>query len=66
MNHTFVSEKEAAEKLGYAPYTVRQKATATGPYKDKEPLPITFTKGGKGYRYSLQDIEKHLRKSSSK
>jgi hypothetical protein len=65
MTHTYIPESEAAALLGYAPQTLRNKVLAKKTYKGKEPLPIAITSGGKGYRYSLQDIEKQLRISSS-
>lgn len=66
MTHTYIPEKEAAEKLGFKPSTLRRKAKGTGPYQGRDTLPIAFTTGGKGYRYSLTDIEKYLRNTSSK
>lgn len=65
--HTFIPESQAAAKLNYKNgRTLRRKVTATGCYEGQAPLPITFTTGGKGYLYSLEDINRYLLKTSSK
>lgn len=64
--HTFIPEAPAASKLNLKPRTLRFKVTATGVYEGQTPLPITFTTGGKGYMYSLEDINRYLLKTSSK
>ena len=65
MRHTYIPENQAAEMLGFKPKTLRQKVKAIGRYRGWEPFPITFTTGGKGFRYSLQDLEKWLHKNST-
>lgn len=57
-SHEFISEKEAAEKMGYAPLTLRAKVLARQSYKGHPPLKISYTTGTKGYCYSKNDIEK--------
>ena len=65
--YTYISAQDATLLLGYTnPRTLQHKVRATGPYAEKAPLPIAYTKAGKGYRYCKEDIEKHLAKCSSK
>lgn len=62
----YIPEAEAAEMLGFRPYTFRRKVIGSGRYKDKERMPIAFTTAGKGYRYCRQDIERYIAKSASR
>jgi hypothetical protein len=64
--NTFIPEVQAAEMLGFKPATLRAKVKGIGRYRTYEKMPITFTTGGKGFRYSLEDINRHLAKTSSK
>lgn len=55
---TWISEKEAAEKLGYQPETLRR-------YCKGFKLPISYTHvNGRSFKYSEQDIEKMLNQNA--
>lgn len=66
MTHRFISEEQAAEKLGISTYTLRRRVTGQSPYDKREHLRlrISFTKISGRYRYSEQDTDREIRKSA--
>lgn len=64
--HTWIDEATAAQMVGFScREAFRRKVQAKGPYAGQEPLPITFAKIGRNYRYCQQSIEALLSSSSS-
>lgn len=64
MANNWIKEKEAAEKLGFTPRTLRRKVMGKKKYKA---LSITYTNvSGRNYFYDENDINKILNQNKTK